>query len=325
MRIVLVSTFAAFLAGCGHGDADPQTASRSSPSQATATTGNNSQPTENAALLPPGPDAAEYPHLHNLLMVTDRIYAGGEPHGGEAFANLAKLGVKTIVSVDGAKPDVEAAKQHGLQYVHIPIGYDGVPEDAGQSLARLVREADGPFYVHCHHGKHRGPAAAAVACIASESADGKQALRILERAGTSRDYPGLWRDVENYTPPPADAALPVLVETAEIGSFAAAMAQIDRSYDNLKLCRDAGWKTPDDHPDLAPGQEALLLQEGLHEAARNLADAYDAQFKTWLAEAEEHAKAVQAALKSQSADNATTQFSALEQSCKQCHQKHRDR
>ena len=99
---------------------------------------------------------------------------------------------------------------------------------------------------------------------------GKEALSILVRAGTSKDYTGLWRDVEAYTPPPADAELPELVEVAEVGSFTAAMAQVDRAFDNLKLCRDAKWTVPPDHPDLVPAQEALLLQEGLHEAGRNL-------------------------------------------------------
>src|SRR5690606_17968735 len=120
------------------------------------------------------------PHLHNLLQVSETIYTGGEPKDDAAFAALAKLGVKTVVSVDGAEPNVKAARAHGLRYVHIPIGYDGVSEEAGKSLARLVRDAQGPFYIHCHHGTHRGPAAAAVACVAAGQGTGKDALAILE-------------------------------------------------------------------------------------------------------------------------------------------------
>ncbi len=262
--------------------------------------------------------------IHNLMKVSERIYSGSEPHGEEGFASLAKLGLATVVSVDGAKPNVELARQHGLRYVHIPIGYDGVPEEAGRSLARLVQEIEGPFYVHCHHGKHRGPAAAAVACIASGDAENEAALDILVRAGTSKDYPGLWRDVENYTPPPEGAELPELVEVAEVGSFAAAMAQIDRSYDNLKLCRDAGWSVPPDHPDLVPAQEALLLQEGLHEAARNLGDGYDEQVKSWLTEAEAMATGLRTDLQAKNSAAAGDRFARIEKSCKQCHQAYRD-
>ena len=51
-----------------------------------------------------GPNSQDYPALHNLLAVSPRIYSGGEPDGDAAFEALRKLGVKTIVSVDGARP-----------------------------------------------------------------------------------------------------------------------------------------------------------------------------------------------------------------------------
>jgi protein tyrosine phosphatase (PTP) superfamily phosphohydrolase (DUF442 family) len=283
-----------------------------------------------AAAAPPAVNAklaaeTDPPGIHNLMRVSERIYSGSEPHGDEGFEGLAKLGVKTVVSVDGAKPKIELARKHGLNYVHIPIGYDGVPEDAEHSLARLVKEAKAPYYVHCHHGKHRGPSAAAVACVASGELENKEALEILVRAGTSEDYPGLWRDVDNYTPPPSGTKLPELVEIAEVGSFAAAMAQVDRAYDNLKLCRDAKWSVPPDHPDIVAAQESLLLQEGLHEAGRNLANGeYEEQFKTWLKQAESMAIELRGDLKAANVSSATNRLTALENSCKQCHRVYRD-
>src|SRR5690606_24259899 len=90
-------------------------------------------------LLPEGgPTEAEFPALHNLLQVSSRIFSGGEPVGEAAFEQLEKLGVRTIVSVDGARPNIDAARRHGLRYVHIPISYDGISADAGKALARLV-------------------------------------------------------------------------------------------------------------------------------------------------------------------------------------------
>jgi protein tyrosine phosphatase (PTP) superfamily phosphohydrolase (DUF442 family) len=266
----------------------------------------------------------DQPGIHNLMKVSPQIYSGSEPHGEEGFASLEALGVKTVISVDGAKPQVEIAKQYGIRYVHIPIGYDGVPDEAGKSLARAVKEVDGPIYVHCHHGKHRGPAAAAVACVASGALNNEDARKILERAGTSRDYPGLWRDVEAYVPPADGAELPELVETATVDSFTAAMAQVDRAFDNLKLLRDAKWMVPKDQPDLVPPQEALLLQEGLHEAARNMGDSYDDQFKTWLAEEEAKATQLREFLLAKDATSADVHMLAIEQACKQCHKIHRD-
>jgi protein tyrosine phosphatase (PTP) superfamily phosphohydrolase (DUF442 family) len=304
----------AMLSGCGQSNTGAQTATPPAETAAQATT------TATAA------DAkkADPPGLHNLIKVTGRLYSGSEPHGEEGIASLKELGIKTIVSVDGAKPAVDTARKYGMRYVHIPIGYDGVREEAGQSLARLMREAETPIYVHCHHGKHRGPAAVAVACVAGGDMTGKEALDILVRAGTSKDYAGLWRDVEAYTPPPADAKLPELVEVAEVGSFTAAMAQVDRAFDNLKLCRDVKWTVPPDHPDLVPAQEALLLQEGLHEAGRNLDEGYDEQLRTWLAAAEAQAIELRAALQAQDATGATTVAAQVEQACKQCHAAYRD-
>ena len=279
-----------------------------------------------AALLPDGPTEADYPHLHNLLQVTGRIYTGGEPKDDEAFAELAKLGVKTVVSVDGARPKLDLAEKHGLKYVHIPIGYDGVSGDAGKSFASLVKNADGPFYIHCHHGKHRGPAGAAVACIADGAADGKGAVAVLEKAGTSKGYGGLWRDVEAYAPPAADVDLPELVEVADVGSMAAAMAQIDRASDNLKLCEAAEWKTPPGHPDVAPAQEALLLKEGFHETARQLAEKndYDEQFLAWIKQAEQTAAQLEAALNEGNAEAAAAVFAEVQKQCKRCHVDYRD-
>jgi hypothetical protein len=280
-----------------------------------------------ANLLPDdGPTGADYPHLHNLLQLTGRIYSGSEPKDDQAFAELARLGVRTVVSVDGARPNVDAAKQHGLRYVHIPIGYDGIPDEAGKSLARLVKEADGPFYIHCHHGQHRGPAGAAIACIADGAADGKSALAILEKAGTSKGYVGLWRDVEAYMPPAEGAELPALVAIAEVGSLATAMAQVDRATDNLKLCQAVEWQPPVSHPDVAPAQQALLLKEGFRETVRQLRESngYDEQFLGWMQEAEHSATLLESALEAGDAAAATKAFGAAQRQCQRCHSEYRD-
>src|SRR5690349_19529458 len=81
--------------------------------------------------------------LHNVLRVSDRLYSGSSPEGEEGFRSLEELGVRTVVSVDGARPDVEGARRHALRYVHLPIGYDGVPRDQALRLARAVRDLPG--------------------------------------------------------------------------------------------------------------------------------------------------------------------------------------
>ncbi|NIP87378.1 MAG: hypothetical protein GTO03_18230, partial [Planctomycetales bacterium] len=263
--------------------------------------------------------------LANLLKITPQVYVGGEARGDAAFARLVRMGVKTVVSVDGARPDIPTARRHKLRYVHIPIGYDGIDKRAGLSLASLVRHADGPFYVHCHHGLHRGPAAAAVVCMAAGDVDGPGALQILARAGTSKKYAGLWRDVRRYQVPADDVDLPELVELAEVASLAAAMAKIDRACENLGRCRDAQWSAPPDHPDLIPAQEALLLKEAFRESARNLSDEFGDEFATWLTEAESAAQALEDSLsETNNADESWRRLEVLQRSCRRCHAKYRD-
>ncbi len=268
---------------------------------------------------------AETPGLHNLIQVSERLISGSEPHGREGFASLSRLGIKTIVSVDGARPDVDEARANGMRYVHIPIGYDGVPPEAGKGLTRAVRECEGPIYIHCHHGKHRGPAAAAVACVGEGRLSGKSALKILELAGTGKEYPRLWRDVESFALLSKDAWLPKLVEVASVASLASAMACLDRHWDNLKLCRAAGWASPPDHPDLAPEHVALLVREGIHEANRATSNRQlDGQFHEWLGEAEKLASRLESELKEHATDSASATMDQLEKSCKQCHTRFRN-
>lgn len=290
------------------------------------------EPSSPAATSTPAPDRIDgdwgeprdMDGLHHVLRGSERVFSGSQPHGAEGFASVAALGVKTIVSVDGAVPDLELARQHGLRYVHIPIGYDGIPVEAGESLARLVRDAEGPFYIHCHHGRHRGPAAAAVACQASGAMNAEQAINLLERAGTSPDYGGLWQSVRSYQTPAADAELPALVEQAEIESFAAAMARIDRGFDNLKLAKEADWSVPPRHPDIVPLREAVLLREGFQEAIRQLGEDRPAAFTEQMQQAEILARALESALREGNSPSATGYLDRLQQSCKTCHKSFRD-
>jgi hypothetical protein len=265
------------------------------------------------------------PGLHNVVRLGEGLFSGSEPDGPDGFASIARLGVKTIVSVDGARPNVDFARREGMRYVHVPFGYDGVPRRAGLALARLVRETEEPIYIHCHHGRHRGPAAAAIAWIASGKAGQSEALEVLETAGTGKEYPGLWRDVRNYASPSAETELPELLETAPVESLAAGMANIDRHWDDLKRCRDAQWQAPKEHPDLSPAQESLQLREAFYEAGRVLpADRFDKAFRARLQEAESFAAEIETALQQSHHEAARRALSNLERCCKQCHEAYRN-
>ena len=159
------------------------------------------------------------------------------------------------------------------RYVHIPVGYDGLDAVATAALARVARECERPIYVHCHHGRHRGPAAAVVMAMSdTDSAyDVAAAVQAMQIIGTSPEYRGLWRAVREYDPlaNPGDVVqLPELVEIAKVDDLAAAMARVDRAWDRVLLCQHANWRPGQEECDVLPRHEALLLLEALREARR---------------------------------------------------------
>jgi protein tyrosine/serine phosphatase len=62
-----------------------------------------------------------------------------------------------------------------------------ISQERTKELAKADRELAGPIYLHCHHGKHRSPAAAVVACVTAGLILPHAALPILRTAGTSED------------------------------------------------------------------------------------------------------------------------------------------
>ncbi|MFN6304208.1 MAG: hypothetical protein ACK42H_18650, partial [Planctomycetota bacterium] len=49
--------------------------------------------------------------LPNAIEVPGGLISGGLPESEQAFQELKQLGVKTIISVDGVKPDVQMAQR----------------------------------------------------------------------------------------------------------------------------------------------------------------------------------------------------------------------
>ena len=62
--------------------------------------------------------------VKNLFSLSTNLYSGSAPESDAAFAELKKLGIKTIITVDGTTPDVERARKFGFRYIHLPLGYN---------------------------------------------------------------------------------------------------------------------------------------------------------------------------------------------------------
>ncbi len=271
------------------------------------------------ALTQDVPQAIESHELHNVWQLSPRIISGSEPEGESAFAELSRLGVKTIVSVDGIAPKVDLAKKYNLRYVHVPIGYDGIDDLAQRTLARVAKDIDGKIYVHCHHGKHRGPAAAAIVCRADDGRSAEAARLILEKAGTGKEYPGLWRDVAQFAKP--TGPLPELKERAEVESLAGAMARIDRSFDRLKLLSKNKWRPLADHPDVVALSEAVQLRELFAESARV---AHGGKLKQGLQAISAMARELETSITSGDPSASDELIVKLAARCTDCHVAHRN-
>ena len=277
----------------------------------------------------PGVKSISSTHLENLFSIDGKVFSGSSPHDEQGFQELKALGVKTIISVDGGKPDVETARKYGMRYVHIPIGYDGTTLANANRIAKAADTTGGVVYVHCHHGKHRGPAAVAVICESRGLWDTNQAEVWLKQAGTSPDYPGLYRMASLFQKSPEYSKIPTnFPEQARVSGLVDAMVEVDLRWDHLKAVRKAGYKVPPSHPDLVPEKEAVLLMEAYRELARvKEARELGADFLERLKKAEQQAADIQALLKSGGAwkkERADELWTQVGQDCSSCHKKYRN-
>lgn len=273
-----------------------------------------------------GPQAPDQP-LPNLHTVAPGVLSGAVPEGDASFRELARLGVRTVISVDGMKPDVEGARRHGLRYVHLPIGYDGIPADRALELGKALSELPGPVYLHCHHGKHRGPAAAAVACVVAGKLDNDQAVQVMKSMGTGEQYRGLWSSARGARAAESGVLERLHVdyrEVAPIPPLTEAMVALDEAFDRLERCRKAGWSTPPGHPDVDPPHEALRAREILTEIQRTEdCKGRPADFQDWIETGRRAAAELERRLREPSGEPKAA-FEALRKTCADCHKPYRN-
>ena len=84
--------------------------------------------------------------LQNAHRVTEKILSGAQPEGEAAFAALRDLGVQTIISVDGAVPNVEMAviplaSEPGVKFDYaIAMGVRFGEPEWKKTIERLIAE-----------------------------------------------------------------------------------------------------------------------------------------------------------------------------------------
>ncbi len=220
----------------------------------------------------PGQKALDIDGLHNVVFLGSEIISGAEPRNEASFERLRRWGVRTILSVDGKVPDAEAAERHGMRYVHVPIDYKGLGAEHLTNIAKTFRELEGPFYVHCYHGKHRGPAAAAIGRLVLDGIPREQAIAEMRQyCQTSPKYAGLYRDVASALIPTEQATRAATFDFSPAHRFEglrATMIEMARLSDRLELAMDRGWAPDPEHPDVDVLQDATQLHQLLVASTR---------------------------------------------------------
>ena len=130
--------------------------------------------------------------IGNFGRIDAHYYRGSQPEGRD-YADLAAIGVKTIINLtsDDAQPNEKAlTEQAGMSYVQIPMTMHRAPTQA--QLAEFFRVVDDParqpVFVHCVGGKHRTGVMTAAYRIAEDHWTADQAFKEMKDYHFGMDF-----------------------------------------------------------------------------------------------------------------------------------------
>jgi len=275
--------------------------------------------------LPDGMQRLKASGIENLIQVTDGIYSGGEPNLA-GLEQLQALGVKILVSVDGLSPDREAAEKLGMRYVHIPMGYDGIDSVQLQDFVTLMTQQQSKIFFHCHHGKHRGPAAVAACLLIAKKVSKENAIQFMRGAGTAKEYAGLYRSIEELnTSAYQPQQFSQLLTKSRPKSMAQWMAELDRAWETVQEQQKKA-ETEIDASQLA------IIAEAFRESARvagndrdfNGDPAATEKLVRWLSECEKETREIQEQVQNKAHQKTRALLEALAKNCADCHTEYRN-
>jgi len=130
--------------------------------------------------------------IDNFGRVDSSYYRGAQPEGRD-YADLAALGVQTIINLTShdAEADEQAmVEQAGMTYVHIPMTTHEPPSatELAKFLATVTDPANQPVYVHCVGGRHRTGIMTAAYRIAHDGWTSDQAFKEMKQYKFGADW-----------------------------------------------------------------------------------------------------------------------------------------
>ena len=136
---------------------------------------------------------ADQIRIGNFARVSDTYFRGAQPVGSD-YADLAKLGVKTVINLIGDS-DLDAmepssVERLGMRYVQIPMSTRKAPtaKQLDAFLAIVNDPAMQPVYVHCVGGRHRTGVMTAVYRMNKDGISGAEAFAEMKRFNYGPDF-----------------------------------------------------------------------------------------------------------------------------------------
>jgi len=129
--------------------------------------------------------------IDNFGQVNANYFRGAQPQGRD-YADLAALGVKTIIDLtkDGSAAEPSLVQAAGMRFFRIPMTTHEAPtaEQIGQFLRLVNDPANQPVYVHCQGGRHRTGVMTAVYRMTTDRWTPDQAFAEMKHYNFGADY-----------------------------------------------------------------------------------------------------------------------------------------
>jgi tyrosine-protein phosphatase SIW14 len=158
--------------------------------------------------------------IENFGRVNATYYRGGLPKGHD-YADLAALGVKTVINLtssDGDANERTFVETAGMKYFQIPMTTREQPKSAelAEFLKMVSDPANQPVYVHCVGGRHRTGVMTAAYRMTYEGWSAAQAFAEMKQYKFGADFlhPEFKAFVYGYHADPALATPAVAVAAA---------------------------------------------------------------------------------------------------------------
>jgi protein tyrosine/serine phosphatase len=136
------------------------------------------------------------PGLSNLFKVSNDLYRGAQPDEN-GFAELSKLGIKTVVSLRAIHSEREEMDKSSMAYRHIKFSpFHPEQEDVVAFLKIMADPDKRPVFVHCKHGSDRTGTMTAFYRIVFQGWTKEEAIREMKEGGYG--FHSIWKNLIKF-------------------------------------------------------------------------------------------------------------------------------